>query len=107
MPRSSYIRTPEILKKQSEAQKGRPARNKGITLSLERRKEISELTKKAMTPERCLKISLSKIGKKMPEGTGKKISLANRGKTKGNKHYNWKGGKVELGNQIRKCFEYR
>jgi len=87
----TYTRTPKILEKQRNAQKGRPAKNKGVVYSQEIRDKVSKATKKAMTPERCLKISLSKIGKKMPEGTGLKISLANKGKTRGIKHYKYKG----------------
>ena len=107
MPRKSYVRTPEILRKQSISHLGKIPYNKGIKSTPESRKRTSEATKKAMTPERRQKISLSRRGKKMSDETKKLISLKLKGKTKGSKHYRWQNGKTELTKQIRQCFEYR
>lgn len=107
MPHGTYIRTPEILKKQSLSHKGKTPWNKGTSASLESKIRTSESTKKAMTAERRLKISRSRKGRKMSDETKKIISLKLKGKTKGNKHYKWQNGKTELTKQIRQCFEYR
>lgn len=74
----TYIRTPEILKKQSEAAMGHFSHNKGLKLSLEQRKKVSEATKKAMTPERRLKISLSRKNIIYSDEHKKNISLGNK-----------------------------
>lgn len=69
---------------------------KGIKKSLETRKKMSvwQLGKKH-SPERVLKNILGHKkfkGVKLSEEILKKISLSLKGKTSGDKHYNWKGG---------------
>lgn len=107
MQRGTYIRTKEILEKQSKSHKGKLAWNKGIPTPYFIREKISLTTKKAMTPETRLKISKSRSGKAMSEETKKKIASSLLGFNRGEKHYNWKGGITALTKQIRQSFQYR
>lgn len=87
----SFDKSNLIIKKHL-FKKGQVAHNKGKKASLEIRRKISQTTKKAMTPEVRLKISLSRKQVIYSQAHRKAISLGNKGKTSGEKHWNWKGG---------------
>ena len=107
MKRGTYIRTPDILKKMSLSHLGKTPHNKGSKLSLEDRGLISKATKKAMTKEVRLKISLFAKSRKFTEEHRQAISLGNKGKTKGKLHYRWKGGIRRIGDVTYTSTEYK
>ena len=98
MERGKYIRTQEIRTKGRihQPQLGKVAKNKGIKLSEEQRKNISILTKNGMTPEVRLKISKKHKGRVLSQDWKEKIRKGVKGKQSKEKHYNWKGGIVIL-----------
>lgn len=114
MPRGIYARTKETGKKISEALKGRASPFKGRKHSEETKRKISEngfhlgMLGKKHSEEAKIKMSQSKIGnqyskgRKLTEEQKKKLSLIKTGvprteemksKMRGNKNWNWKGGK--------------
>lgn len=92
MERGKYPRTPENRALQRLKHLGQKNPAKGSKMSDERKREISLLTKKGMTQEARLKISLARKGTHHSDETKRKISLGGKGKQKGEKHYNWMGG---------------
>lgn len=94
------IITDEWLKKISEVKKGKTTWNKGVKMW--ENKEHPRGTKgmkglnagKKASPETIEKLRISHTGKKYPEITGEK-------------HWNWKGGKTEKNEAIRKGADYK
>ncbi len=89
--------TEEQKRKQSEAQKGRIAWNKGKYMSKEHRNKMSEMRKGSKSYF---------YGKHHSEETKRKISEAKKGRV-GAKSSNWQGGLTPITRQIRQSFKYQ
>ena len=104
--RGKYLRTTEVRLKNRLSNLGRRAYNKGKKLSESQKEDISLATRRGMTPEVRLKISLARRGKPLTAEHRKKIGIGVRGKTRGEAHYKWKGGTKTISGIPYNSWEY-
>jgi hypothetical protein len=109
------VHTPETLKKLSNTHKGNPGYWTGKKRSKEDIEKFrishlghkhSEETKRKMSLFRKGKPTWSK-GSKWPEERKRKMSLLMKGRFAGEKHYNWKGGKVSDYDKVRHSLDFK
>lgn len=112
MPVGVYIRTEKTKKALSNSLMGRSAWNKGIKIDKKKYPKMGHNT--PHTEETKIKMSVNhkgRTGKINSEEHRKKISGALKGKKhinqSGEKHWNWKGGKIKYDKRVRGQIEYK